>query len=48
MDTIPGTIKELLCDPPQLSHENENRFLELFESFKSYAEPENIVEYRRG
>ncbi len=43
--TIPETIKELLSDPPVLPHESEDRFFELFESFRSYAEPENIVEY---
>ncbi len=43
--TIPETIRELLSCPPLLDHENEARFLKLFESFRSYAEPENIVEY---
>jgi hypothetical protein len=42
-DTIPNTIKELLSDLPLLPHENEDRFVELFESFRSYAEPENII-----
>jgi hypothetical protein len=28
-----------------LDHENEEQFLKLFESFRAYAEPENIVEY---
>jgi len=44
-DTIPDTIKELLAVPPLLPHENEKAFLDLFESFRSYAEPENIVDY---
>jgi hypothetical protein len=45
VDNIPETIKQLLSDPPLLPHENADRFLELFESFRSYAEPENIVDY---
>jgi hypothetical protein len=28
-----------------LDHENEEQFLKLFESFRAYAEPENIVDY---
>jgi hypothetical protein len=44
-DTIPETIQELLSNPPLLDHENEEQFLKLFESFRAYAEPENIVEY---
>jgi hypothetical protein len=44
-DTIPDTIKELLAVPPLLPHENEKAFLDLFESLRSYAEPENIVDY---
>ena len=27
-------------------HENEEQFLKLFESFRAYAEPENIVDYQ--
>ena len=45
VDTIPKTIRELLSVPPLLPHENERAFLDLFESFRSYAEPQNIVEY---
>jgi hypothetical protein len=45
LDTIPETIQHLLSDPPLLEHENEEQFLKLFESFRAYAEPENIVEY---
>ena len=44
-DTIPETIRELLSSPPLLDHENEEQFLKLFESFRAYAEPENIVDY---
>ena len=44
-DTIPKTIKELLAVPPLLPHENEKAFLDLFESFRAYAEPEDIVDY---
>jgi hypothetical protein len=43
--TIPETIRELLSSPPLLDHENEEQFLKLFESFRAYAEPENIVDY---
>jgi hypothetical protein len=45
VDTIPDTIREMLRDPPLLPHESEDRFLELFESFRNYAEPENIIDY---
>ena len=45
VDTIPKTIRDLLSVPPLLPHENERAFLDLFESFRSYAEPQNIVEY---
>ena len=45
LDTIPETIQELLRNPPLLPHENEEQFLKLFESFRAYAEPENIVDY---
>ncbi len=44
-DTIPETIRELLSQPPLLDHENEEQFFKLFESFRAYAEPENIVDY---
>ena len=45
VDTIPDTIQELLSAPPLLPHESEERFLKLFESFRAYAEPENVVDY---
>jgi hypothetical protein len=45
LDIIPETIQELLSSPPLLDHENEEQFLKLFESFRAYAEPENIVDY---
>jgi hypothetical protein len=45
VDAIPETIRDLLSAPPLLDHENEDRFLDLFESFRIYAEPENIVDY---
>jgi hypothetical protein len=45
VDTIPETIRDLLSDPPLLDHENEEDFRTLFESFRAYAEPENIVDY---
>jgi hypothetical protein len=45
LDTIPETIQDLLSTPPLLPHENEDSFLDLFESFRAYAEPENIVDY---
>jgi len=45
LDTIPETIQELLWNPPLLDHENEEQFLKLFESFRAYAEPENVVDY---
>jgi len=44
-DTIPETIRELLSQPPLLDHENEEQFFKLFESFRAYAEPENIVDF---
>src|SRR6476620_2350127 len=44
-DTIPETIRHLLSIPPLLPHENENAFMDLFESFRAYAEPESIVDY---
>jgi hypothetical protein len=44
-DGIPETIRELLYSPPVLRHENENRFVALFESFRDYAKPENIIDY---
>ena len=44
-DGIPETIRDLLSDPPVLPHENEEPFFALFESFQSYAMPENIIEY---
>jgi hypothetical protein len=44
-DTIPETIQELLRNPPLLDHENEEEFLKLFESFRAYAQPEDIVDY---
>ncbi len=44
-DTIPETIQELLWNPPLLAHENEEQFLKLFESFRAYAQPENIIDY---
>jgi hypothetical protein len=28
-----------------LEHENEEQFLKLFESFRAYAEPEEVVDY---
>ena len=45
VDTIPETIRDLLSSPPLLDHENEEEFLRLFESFRAYAEPEDIVDY---
>ncbi len=45
LDTIPQTIQALLWIPPLLDHENEEQFLELFESFRAYAEPKNVVDY---
>jgi hypothetical protein len=45
-DGIPKTIERLLDDPPLLSHEPEEPFLELFESFVAYAKPENTIEYQ--
>ena len=45
LDTIPEIIQELLRNPPLLDHENEEQFLKLFESFRAYAEPENIIDY---
>src|SRR5258708_4725217 len=45
VDTIPETISDLLSSPPLLDHEDEDRFLKLFESFRAYAEPEDIVDY---
>jgi hypothetical protein len=44
-DTIPETIRELLSTPPLLPHESEEQFLKLFESFRAYAEPEDVVDY---
>jgi hypothetical protein len=44
-DGIPKTIRDLLSNPPVLPHESEKPFLALFESFKNYAEPENIIDY---
>jgi hypothetical protein len=44
-DSIPKTIKALLSLPPLLPHEFGEPFLELFESFVTYAEPKNIIEY---
>jgi len=44
-DGIPGTIQDLLSDPPVLPHENEEPFFALFESFLNYAKPENIIDY---
>ena len=35
VDTIPETIKQLLSVPPLLPHQNEEAFLELFESFRN-------------
>jgi hypothetical protein len=43
--TIPETIQELLWHPRLLEHENEEQFLKLFESFRAYAEPEDILDY---
>jgi len=44
-DGIPETIQRLLEMPPVLPHENEDQFFALFESFRNYAKPENIIEY---
>jgi hypothetical protein len=44
-DGIPETIQNLLSIPPVLPHENEDQFFALFESFRNYAKPENIVDY---
>jgi hypothetical protein len=44
-DGIPETIKDLLSSPPVLPHEPEEPFFALFESFRSYVMPENIIEY---
>jgi hypothetical protein len=44
-DTIPETIQELLSNLPLLDHEDEQQFLKLFESFRAYAQPEDIVDY---
>jgi hypothetical protein len=44
-DTIPETIQELLSNLPLLDHEDEQQFLKLFESFRAYAHPEDIVDY---
>ena len=45
MDTMPESIKELLSHPPLLDHENESDFLEMFEGYREYAKPENIIDY---
>jgi hypothetical protein len=45
VDTIPETIRDLLSGPPLLDHESEEQFLKLLESFRAYAEPENVVDY---
>jgi hypothetical protein len=45
MGTIPETIRDLLSAPPLLDHENDERFLKLFDSFRAYAEPENVIDY---
>jgi hypothetical protein len=44
-DGIPKTIQDRLSDPPVLAHESEERFLELFESFRDYAKPQTLIEY---
>jgi hypothetical protein len=44
-DGIPETIQDLLYSPPVLPHENEEHFLALFESFRDYAKPENIIDF---
>jgi hypothetical protein len=44
-DTIPETIRDLLSNPPLLDHEDEEQFLKLFESFRAYSEPEDVVDY---
>lgn len=44
-DGIPETIRDLLYGPPVLPHENEDQFFALFESFRNYAKPENIIDY---
>jgi hypothetical protein len=44
-DGIPETIRNLLYNPPVLPHENEDSFFALFDSFVSYASPENIIEF---
>ena len=43
--SIPGTIRQLLSVPPLLPHESEEQFFELLESFRAYAEPENVIDY---
>jgi hypothetical protein len=42
---LPQTIQTLLYSPPVLPHESEDQFLALFESFRNYAKPENIIDY---
>jgi hypothetical protein len=44
-DGIPQTMQDLLYDPPVLPHENEEGFVALFESFRDYAKPENIIDF---
>jgi hypothetical protein len=42
---IPETIRHRLSCAPVLPHESEGYFLELFESFRNYAKPEDIIDY---
>jgi hypothetical protein len=42
---LPETIRDRLSSPPVLPHESEERFFALFESFRNYAKPENIIDY---
>jgi hypothetical protein len=44
-EILPATIRELLSRSLLLDHENEDLFLAVFESFRNYAKPENIVDY---
>src|SRR4051794_24377134 len=42
---IPEGVKDLLIDPPLFPGEVEDQFFRLFESFRRYADPQNVVEY---
>jgi hypothetical protein len=44
-DDIPRTIKDRLACPPLLDHESEPEFFALFDSFRDYAMPENVIDY---